>query len=310
MKDRAMTFQVSKGNTLGEYALMLGLLVLVCMAAVNLLGNSIESLFSKSSGTVNSKPVQDWVSLNFGGESNAMNAAYASSKGGRAGGQNPFGPNMGGTGGGVNATSVEGDIGTETVVQALSYLKRLDALIAQETDPGLKLKLTRLASQAYWLAAAEANYEYFSNPEGNHQLRDLAVLVNSKSERSSEYPSDKYPSIPLWAIKNKRNQVDVKANDFLTDPAASEKDKAIVRQIVKEITTLTDHQYKAKIDEALTPGYDKLPFLDVETGNSEAVKETATALLNITDLAREAKVVKTTVEDGQKIDLKAEEQPF
>lgn len=83
-----MAYQVIRGNTLTEYAIIFGLLILVAFGGVKLLGNSINGLFTGSSNTLQSQPLQDLASMKFdtplvavnGGSTGAPNGQGAPGK--------------------------------------------------------------------------------------------------------------------------------------------------------------------------------------------------------------------------------------
>ncbi|MCE3234319.1 MAG: hypothetical protein K0Q50_499 [Vampirovibrio sp.] len=194
----------ARGNTLGEYALMFGLLILIAVGAMKLLGGSIDKLFSHPSTTISSHPVQDMVSMKFG--SGAATGIQVGASSSSAPGKNPSNQKLSdqlisdGVSGGTNATSVDGNTGTHAVIRTLGVAKKLEEMAEEETDPSLKEKLMAIAAQAYFLSGGEASLEYGQNPGSNPQLKALADLVEDPQNPSAGDPAMAQPS----SIKHRR----------------------------------------------------------------------------------------------------------
>lgn len=143
------------GNTLSEYAIMLGLLTLLALGAIRLLGVSTTNLYHQPQAKLTSTEMNDYVSLQFGapkggntGNSPATNGTNVSM----------LGLNNG-TAGGINATSVDGT----TPYLTANAATRIEQLSLQISDPEAQSLAQTIATMLYGTTLSQG---FLSNVPG------------------------------------------------------------------------------------------------------------------------------------------------
>lgn len=192
-----------RGGSLSEYAVMLGLIALVSMAALRLLGHSTQDLLGGVTTGQTGQQLNDLISLRFQGVNASMaqppvsNAALPAT--------NPSSPSLGLTessGGGVNVSSTEGvRVNIPNVPpslnSALTTAQQFDQLANNTSNPAAAVVYQQIANQSYFLASTQASYEIHVNGQDNPSLKSLANAI------TNQLPTDvARMNITLKAIDN------------------------------------------------------------------------------------------------------------
>ena len=154
-----------KGNTLSEYALILGLVALACIGSLSLFGNSTVALVGQASQGQHHDQMLNMSMMNFGNQQAGSTADSASAS---SGANTPQAVNtpahlilLNTSGGGVNATSVDGSNGkVQTVQQALNAARAMQAKADATQNPALKAWYLAAARETFLLAGNEASLSY------------------------------------------------------------------------------------------------------------------------------------------------------
>lgn len=131
------------GNTLAEYSVLIGLVVLGSIASLSLLGNSANGLFGKANQDLQGGSAQSLVSLQFGGGGQAGMAGNGggSATGGSAGSGISTQQSIGITEGnstGTNATATEGATNKiDAIYQNSSAALQMEGRLSSNMDPAL-----------------------------------------------------------------------------------------------------------------------------------------------------------------------------
>jgi Flp pilus assembly pilin Flp len=146
------------GATITEYAILIGLVGVVCIIGLKALGGSLTHVLSAASNgmaadnTLNLlNPIEKppaTASLNLKG------AGYASIQMRR--GQPFLQVGLSGQGVSVNSTSIDGKFNT---LGTMMIANQLDQLAEQETDPALKAYYRQLADVSFYMGAAEGEID-------------------------------------------------------------------------------------------------------------------------------------------------------
>jgi len=145
--------QHSPGNTLSEYAVIIGLLAVASIGALTLLGNSISASYKPLLEGNSSQTLQQMSQLDF--RSSAPGSPGSSIAVSTKGLYLQL-TNI--SGNGVNATSLEGINDTPTGT-AIGTANQLRTLADQVTDPALKSAILAAAESVLKLSAAQASVE-------------------------------------------------------------------------------------------------------------------------------------------------------
>lgn len=250
--------QHTPGNTLAEYSFLIGLIALAAIGGLTLFGDSVSNLLSQASGNSGTNSIGNYINtvLGSGGGATA----------GVNGGVNSTGRPSGlpqenqrllteSTGGGTNATSVEGTRGEAQVRGSLDKAQQLQALAEQESDPGNQAFLMNLAKGAYWVGGSQAAYEYHQN--GVQRLSTLSVAIFDKQERDSE-SADK----ALISIRDNENFLKNDLDALLKAPNVSPEVKAKAKDIVNTVLSESQNGYR-NLYQSIPP--DQLPDTGLRT---------------------------------------------
>ena len=178
------------GNTLPEYAILLGLIAILCIGAIGSLGGSISNLFTLPT---------EWSSHEQGAETGGSNILVSGASGGSGGqganassGSNTgnavvdFVSNLlpetgsasgldGSSGVSTNVTSVDGKTAqVQGVQQTLSSAKAMQDTIASLPDGPLKEWYKQVISEVYLIAGTEATFSY-----AKYNIISLAPLAQT-----------------------------------------------------------------------------------------------------------------------------------
>jgi len=171
-------YTAQSGNTLSEYAIILGLIALASVGALSLMGNSISAQFD----TVNQGNAHDTLTrmsnLNFetGKPSSGNGAGQLSGKSIDANGY----PLANVSSSGTNATSMDGNVKKNLSV-SYNVANKMLAMAEQVSDPALKAWYQEAATRTLKLASSQAAYELASrnitNPD--NQVSSLIGIKNN-----------------------------------------------------------------------------------------------------------------------------------
>lgn len=154
-----------KGNTLSEYALIIGLVALACIGSLSLFGNSTNNLLGQASQGKNKDSMLNMAQMKFGQQSsNPAPSGSGTSKttGVTQPNATPANFNILNTSSdGVNATSVDGSSGKVQAVQrTLSAARDMQAKAANLPEGALKAWYMAAARETFLLAGNEASLSY------------------------------------------------------------------------------------------------------------------------------------------------------
>lgn len=142
-----------QGNTLTEYGIIIGLVVVLSVAALTMLGKSTTKVISDGTATLKSKEVGNMMTLNFGGGTSlAARKLVIDPASGL-----PAIQIMDSSGSGVNTTSTEG---MTVSAQTLSTAAQLqEQVLPQITDPATLGWAKEVTELVYYMGGTEGSYE-------------------------------------------------------------------------------------------------------------------------------------------------------
>lgn len=143
---------ISRGSSLGEYGILLGILVVFSIGALTLLGQSTFDLFDGTSKTTQTSSVNKYLNMDFGtgaGGGGTSGGAPGTLSHDETSGQTVL--NMADLGPvPVNATSTEGQMAQSTR-KTLTTAQELSALAAQTKNSTARAWIEALARKAYYM---------------------------------------------------------------------------------------------------------------------------------------------------------------
>ncbi len=166
------------GNTLSEYAIILGLIAVASVGALSLMGNSLSTQFD----TVNQGNAHDSMTrmsnLNFdnGGKPSSNGGAQLP---GKSIGANGY-PLANVSSSGTNATSMDGNA-RKTLSVSYEVANKMLAMANQVDDPALKAWYKEAATRTLKLASSQAAYELASRniTDPDNQVSSLLGIKNN-----------------------------------------------------------------------------------------------------------------------------------
>ncbi len=220
------------GNTLGEYAMIGGVVVLASCAALTLLGHSVRDLNGELNQGSRQEQMKSIVSLNF-----ASTAGGGGSGGGGHGGKTGLGI-VDNTSAGQNATSTDGNIvriGSPTFNSTMTAYGQLQALAKANPDNAL---LHDMAEYAMWNAAAQSVDEVVN--KGNQDPK-MTQLYNT----AVEFNLGKFPELDKSISRSvaQWNENLLYDSGRLSGTNLSQADQQKVRQLVGQIVQSTSAAY-------------------------------------------------------------------
>jgi hypothetical protein len=183
------------GNTLSEYAIIIGLTGLASIGALNLLGGSISKEYQSLNQGNAHAALDNLSSLNF--QQGSSSKVPSSGKGAAA--NNPTNNYsfqlINTSNSGSNATSMDG---TKALALNTSYnaaIKLFD-MADKITDPGLKAWYLEAANRAFSLTSSQMAYEWTKDPTVIPEKSLSRVIDLSKKETLNT--TDSIKSIAQW----------------------------------------------------------------------------------------------------------------
>jgi hypothetical protein len=145
----------SLGNTLGEYALLFGLIALLSMAALRVLGSSIEDTLSFKSSATGTNKVNSYINSILGAPSTAMKeqVPVASSN---SNAQTPMALTsfmINSSNSDTNATSVDGTT-TQVAFNTIGLIGKLNTVIDTMNDPSALAWANEISRYVHYMAGA------------------------------------------------------------------------------------------------------------------------------------------------------------
>jgi hypothetical protein len=246
----------SQGNTLSEYALLSGLVILLAYSGLSLFGNNLSGLFQKDATVLGQNSLDNYFNTTLGNHSQGANGATGlASKNTNASLLNNTSLFTQSVSGGTNATSVEGGTGEAHVLASFDKAKDLQALADAETDPAIKAKLEKLAQDAYWIGGSQATYEYHQN--GNTSLATLAQAMIDK-KLADKTTANK----ALISIRDNENFLTQDLDSLLSSPNIPKTIKTFALQAANQVLTQSQNQYKKSYQSIPT---DEIPDTGLRT---------------------------------------------
>jgi hypothetical protein len=145
------------GNTLAEYATMIGAVALVAGAGLTLLGKSTNGLFQNADQHLQSDAVKNYVNLSFDSKPTTQKPesgpGYAGKNAVMTINPDTGIPAIQTTGVGINVTSVEGT--SVNVYSTATAAQKLDSITI--TDPALQDWYSQVTKMTHFLAGAEGD---------------------------------------------------------------------------------------------------------------------------------------------------------
>lgn len=171
-----MINKATAGNTLSEYGILMGLVVVASLISVNLLGDSVHSLFGKTNQTMKSGEAHKLVSLNFGsGATGSPNASNGQTIGitGESSANSKLTVSEGNSSG-LNATAAEGATNKiDAAYQNASFAVQMQNRLSTSMDPVLyewASKITRYSKLAAGAEGVLNNLSAFETNQNNTAL--------------------------------------------------------------------------------------------------------------------------------------------
>jgi Flp pilus assembly pilin Flp len=152
-----MRFNDSKGNTLGEYALLLGLLGVLVVSGLHMLGFSVYNMLGSSTQAQQRDAMTNYYSNTLGAKVALTSAPVLTNNNGANGTASLGAENAVST----NVTSVEGN--NRYTLGSLRLADALDQMAQQATDPATKAYYAQLAKLAYYMGANEGELDDFDS---------------------------------------------------------------------------------------------------------------------------------------------------
>ena len=306
-----------KGNTLTEYGLILGLVVLVSVGGLQLLGNTSKSQFNAQNAQLGSEPVKNYVSMKFSHIPGGLVNNGAVSNGGAfaSGASADQGLGMKNTSSlASNTTSIENQTllraikalqGKGSPYSDLSGLANLELLMSNLTSPEARAMAEKLSLQLHRLVMAEGDKTQtddlaMASVNGVYTdaaaLRDIYQVQQEIKRITRELKTSTNPE--MRSLLSFAQQGIQGAQQFVKEPqfqkfinkttgklntAALSKDRILNEgahgyQVQMTPTTVMDMQLKI-----LAPKIDHV--LDTEAATVPVVKETATSASQTINMA-------------------------
>jgi Flp pilus assembly pilin Flp len=153
-----MKFHQSKGNTLGEYALLLGLLGVLVVSALQMLGFSVNNLLGASTQAPQRDAITNYYSNTLGAKVALTSAPVLTNSTGANGTSGSLSAESAVS---TNVTSVEGN--NRYTLGTLRLADGLDQMAQQATDPVIKAYYAQLAKLSYYMGANEGELDDFDS---------------------------------------------------------------------------------------------------------------------------------------------------
>lgn len=232
-----------RGNTLMEYALMGGMVVLASWAALFMLGDSIGGLTGELNRGQSKQKMENLVSLNFSG-------GNGNTSGGTSGGNqvSDGAPGRGANGGGLNltesatggqnVTSADGKIvvvGSPTFKATIGLALQVKELAEETGNPDV-LHIAKLLN---WSGMAQGTYEY-QNGDTSPQLAEMKRISTAyQGLDEGMLKESSLKSIGLW-----NDQLTQRANALSTSRLSREQ-TAMLLSAVQQVVQKTKTTYGA-----------------------------------------------------------------
>jgi hypothetical protein len=152
-----MQFNESKGNTLGEYALLLGLLGVLVVSGLHMLGFSVNNLLGASTHAQQRDAMTNYYANTLGTKVALTSAPVLTSNGANGAAVSLSAETPVST----NVTSVEGN--NRYTLGTLRLADGLDQMAQQATDPATKAYYAQLAELSYYMGANEGELDDFDS---------------------------------------------------------------------------------------------------------------------------------------------------
>jgi len=150
-----MRFSESKGNTLGEYALLLGLLGVLVVSGLHMLGFSVNNLLGASTQAPQRDAMTNYYSNTLGAKVALTSAPVLTNSNGGLSNSLTATPVS------TNVTSVEGN--NRYTLGSLRLADNLDQMAQQATNPVVQAYYAQLAELSYYMGANEGELDDFDN---------------------------------------------------------------------------------------------------------------------------------------------------
>ncbi len=302
--------KTNTGQSLPEYAMVGGIVVIASIAALSLLGGSVTTLFSNATQGINPASMKSmtgasvddsatWALLSSpqSTDHTVGNASQSGSSGNKAGG-NPFGISLtDSANSGVNVSSAEGtqvNLATPTFGTTLSSATELKKL-ADETGSGLLLGISQ---QALLSAAHQGTYSMVTHPNqvASPQLQAMRTIV-AGSMSNAELQNN--PKIVLGKVTLWTNSMESALAQVKTDPALNPAQRTQAVKTIEHIISTTRTEYGATaLTQALADSskLSEAKYINL-TETYDALRREAKTALKAGD-AKHNEALKSAMESG------------
>jgi hypothetical protein len=222
-----MKLHQSKGNTLGEYALLLGLLGALAVSGLHMLGFSVNNLLGASTQGPQKDALTKYYDNTLGAKVALTGSPSSASSTGTNGTNAAAGSLSAETPISTNVTSVEGT--NHFTLGTLRLASSLDQLAQQTTDPVTQAYFAQLAKLSYYIGANEGELDDFGTYSLGSKYSNADALNDLLSKQSQ-----------LQALMNN------------PPPGVSQQDLAQVLPLTAEVDRVAS-SYKSALQSVLGP---------------------------------------------------------
>lgn len=229
------------GNTLAEYAIIIGLIGVASIGALTVLGQSVNGNYDNLSKGNSAKAMQAMSQMNFTAASGSPGQSSAS------GPQAQYNVGSGSfqladtSSGGTNVTSIEGNV-QAVIGQGVQTAATMEKLADQVTDPKLKDWYRKTSDMVFKLAGSQAAYEIGVNPN-----LAFATSLIPTGDQGKVTIADAVLSIDEW-----QEQLEAQLKELEANKTASAHDIQQARDLLGDVVQTNSAQYSGVIQSTNT----------------------------------------------------------
>lgn len=290
-----MIHKATAGNTLSEYGILMGLVVVASLISVNLLGDSVNTLFGKTDQTMKSGEAQKLVSLNFGGGGTTGTSGSGNGQTIGITGSPSSDSHINaklkvseGNSSGLNATAAEGATNkVDAAYQNANFAVQMENRLSTSMDPALydwASKITRYSKLAAGAEGVLNNLSAFETSQNNTALSaEQSANTDGLTNNLIDYQSslkNLISSPPPGA-----NGADVKFFSNLGNNVASNINhqtagKTVKTNLANEGSTLLLNDFSQYMNEAQL---DQAIHTTAQSGEAKKVSQGLDTVMNSSD---------------------------
>lgn len=290
MPHRTASFPKRSGNTLSEYAIIIGLIGIACIGALSLMGTSVDHQYRDVSTGNSAQTLKNMSKLNF----------QTAGSGNAGGGQGQLSPNgltqptlqlANTSSGGTNVTSIEGN--TKAVLKlGIQTANQMEDLASKVTDPDLKAWYRATADIVLKLSSSQAAYELGSNPNTSY----LTYFIPNGDLKKVTTP-DAVKGLNVW-----QDKLQTQLNALSQNHTASAADIQQAQDLVSAVINTNEASYAPVIQSTDTS---KAELYDPNVNQVKKAAELAAS----TGILEGDGALTTSVTNGLEMDTKGTPSP-